>query len=123
MTLHDRYSNNDDFFHEKRPRIIQSDAENQAALKEIGLLLAKYEALDPADEAYLALLTLVVERFEEEAQRLRTALPTDVLRRMIATGVKSATAIPYAGIRKINAVQPSEKHRCSRLAPSRLWDR
>ncbi|HXM19193.1 MAG TPA: helix-turn-helix domain-containing protein [Candidatus Tumulicola sp.] len=68
---------------ERRPRVIRSEKENEAALAEVRALLAA-RARTPAIEEYLDLLAALIEKYEEEHYQMpQAATPADILRELM----------------------------------------
>lgn len=87
---------------ENRPHVIKTEVENEAALAEVELLLSRQDALNPAEEAYLALLALLIEKFEEDAYRLTAANSSEILRKLMSargmTQTELSQLFPSKGI-------------------------
>ncbi len=87
---------------EKRPHVIRTEAENEEALREIEALLARGDAIAPAESELLELLTLLVERFEEEHYATTRATSREILQELMsAHGVTQkdvAKLFPSKGI-------------------------
>jgi len=80
-----------DLLHEKRPHVIRNEEENERALREIEAFMERGEDLNSAEEEFLALLTVLVERFEEEQYALQPALPHEIIKMLMeARGVTQA---------------------------------
>jgi HTH-type transcriptional regulator / antitoxin HigA len=76
---------------EKHPRIIRTEKENDQTLREIDALMARGEDLTPEEAELLELLTMLVERFEEEHYPMQTSSPREVLRELMdARGMTQA---------------------------------
>jgi HTH-type transcriptional regulator/antitoxin HigA len=68
---------------ERRPRVIRSERENEAALAEVRALLGVH-ARTPAIEEYLDLLAALIEKYEEEHYQMpEAAMPADILRELM----------------------------------------
>jgi HTH-type transcriptional regulator / antitoxin HigA len=82
MTLLDktRYA---ELLHEKHPHVIRTEEENESALREVEALMARGENITPAEEELLALLTVLIEHFEEERYALQPAPPREILRSLM----------------------------------------
>lgn len=87
---------------EKHPHIIRTEAENERALREVEALMARGKNLSPPEAELLALLALLIEKFEEEHYRLELASAQDVLRELMAARKMSqadvSTLFPSKGI-------------------------
>lgn len=79
------------------PKIIETEAENDAALAIVARLLEKGEEnLTPEEDALFALLTSLVDRFEEAAYPMPDCEPREVLRDLMEHN--DLKAIDLAGI-------------------------
>jgi HTH-type transcriptional regulator / antitoxin HigA len=68
---------------EKHPHVIRTEEENEHVLREVEALMARGESLSPAEEELLALLTVLIERFEEERYALHPASPREIVRTLM----------------------------------------
>jgi HTH-type transcriptional regulator/antitoxin HigA len=68
--------------HEFVPVAIESEAENERALKAVSLLMDQ-EALSGAERSLLKLLTVLVEDFEQRRYTLGEASPLEVLQELM----------------------------------------
>lgn len=82
MTLLDetRYA---ELLREKHPHVIRTEEENERALREVEALMDRGENLNPAEEELLALLTVLIERFEEERYALQPAPPREIIKALM----------------------------------------
>ncbi len=72
-----------DLLRQKLPHVIRTESDNEAALREVEALMARGEELSPAEDELLALLTILIERFEEERYALSSAPPREILRELM----------------------------------------
>ena len=69
---------------QKHPHVIRTESENEEALREVEALLSRGDALSLAVSELLAILTVLVERFEEERYAMSSAPPREILRELMS---------------------------------------
>jgi HTH-type transcriptional regulator/antitoxin HigA len=106
---------------EKHPRVIKTEVENEQILREIEALVARRTKLTNPEVALLHLLTLLVERFEEDRYALRQASPREVLRELMAAhGMSQAELSKLFPSRGIASEVLSGKREVSKLQAKKL---
>jgi len=83
------------------PKLIETEAENDAALAVVAQLLEKGEEnLTQEEDALVELLACLIERFEEKAYPIPDAEPKDVLADLMEhRGIKAIDLAPILGSR------------------------
>lgn len=80
------------------PKVIRTEEQHQAYLTEIMRLIAKGNALTPAEYEQLELLSVLIESYETSRFSVEPPDPIDaILFRMQEKGLKQADLIPYFG--------------------------
>jgi HTH-type transcriptional regulator/antitoxin HigA len=78
---------------EKQPRIIRTEKENERALRAVEELMSRGEHLRAEETELLELLTILIERFEQEHYAWGAATPQDILRELMAARAMSQTEL------------------------------
>ncbi|HEY8296772.1 MAG TPA: hypothetical protein VIG32_01945 [Candidatus Baltobacteraceae bacterium] len=91
-----------DLLKEKHPRVIRTEAENARALREIEVFMARGDGLRPEEAELMDMLTILVERFEEDRYALTSASPAEILRELMSaremTQAELSRLFPSKGI-------------------------
>jgi len=105
------------------PRPIQTEAENERALEIINRLMSKGEKnLTREEHVLLKLLTVLVERFEEETYEIPAAPPHAIIRTLMEDrGLQNKDLVPVLGSRSavsqvVNGLRPPSKAQVKKLA-------
>jgi HTH-type transcriptional regulator/antitoxin HigA len=108
---------------EERPHVIRTAADNTRALARIDELMRQNE-LSPAEVEILDLLTLLVERFEEQRYAMKAASPVQVLRElMAANGVPQSEIAEIIGSKGLASELLSGKREISKSQAVKLGER
>ncbi len=103
------------------PRLIRTQAENELYVNKIEKLLALGNNIKREEAELLQLLTLIVERFEEERYALNAAGPADVLRELMdARGLKQSELAAILGSKGVTSELLHGKREISKAQARRL---
>jgi HTH-type transcriptional regulator/antitoxin HigA len=81
-----------------KPKVIETEEENEYYLAEVSKLMQFGENLSPAQEQLLRLLVNLIENFEDHHYQLNPAKPLDILTELIrAKGLKQKDLLPVFG--------------------------
>jgi len=107
------------------PKVIETEAENEAALAIVEQLILKGDGKrSPEEEAALGLLSSLVEQFEETAYPLPDAEPREVLRDLMEhNGLKAIDLTGVFGSRARVSEVLSGKRSISKEQAKRLGER
>jgi HTH-type transcriptional regulator / antitoxin HigA len=67
-----------------KPKVIETEAENEFYLAEVSKLMQLGENLSPAQERLLRLLVSLIENFEDQHYQLTPATPLEILTELIS---------------------------------------
>ena len=108
---------------EERPHVIRTAADNARALTRIDELMRQNE-LSPAEVEILDLLTLLVERFEEQRYAMKPATPVEIVREhMAANGVSQSEVAELLGSKGLASEMLSGKRAISKSQARKLSER
>jgi HTH-type transcriptional regulator/antitoxin HigA len=108
---------------EARPHVIRTDEDNARALRRIDRLMRRKE-LSPAEREMLDLLTLLVERFEEQRYALRAASPLEIVRELMeANGVSQTELAELVGSKGLASEMLSGKRGITKSQALKLSER
>ncbi len=65
-----------------QPEVIRSEKQNQAYIQRLEVLTSQ-ESVSPAEEKLIALLTLLVEEYEDKEHPVPQAAPLDIIRHLM----------------------------------------
>jgi HTH-type transcriptional regulator / antitoxin HigA len=81
-----------------KPKVIETEAENEFYLAEVSKLMQLGENLSPAQERLLRLLVSLIENFEDQHYQLTPATPLEILIDLIGEkGLKQKDLLPVFG--------------------------
>ncbi len=81
-----------------KPKVIETEAENEFYLAEVSKLMQTGETLSPAQERLLRLLVSLIENFEDQHYQLTPATPLEILTELISEkGLKQKDLLPVFG--------------------------
>jgi HTH-type transcriptional regulator / antitoxin HigA len=81
-----------------KPKVIETEEENEYYLAEVSKLMQFGENLSPAQEQLLRLLVNLIENFEDHHYQLNPAKPLEILTELIrAKGLKQKDLLPVFG--------------------------
>jgi HTH-type transcriptional regulator / antitoxin HigA len=81
-----------------KPKVIETEAENEFYLAEVSKLMQLGENLSPAQEQLLRLLVSLIENFEDQHYQLIPATPLEILTELISEkGLKQKDLLPVFG--------------------------
>jgi HTH-type transcriptional regulator / antitoxin HigA len=81
-----------------KPKVIETEAENEFYLAEVSKLMQLGEDLSPAQERLLRLLVSLIENFEDQHYQLTPATPLEILTELISEkGLKQKDLLPVFG--------------------------
>jgi HTH-type transcriptional regulator / antitoxin HigA len=81
-----------------KPKVIETEAENEFYLAEVSKLMQLGENLSPAQERLLRLLVSLIENFEDQHYQLTPATPLEILTELISEkGLKQKDLLPVFG--------------------------
>jgi HTH-type transcriptional regulator / antitoxin HigA len=81
-----------------KPKVIETEEENEYYLAEVSKLMQFGENLSPAQEQLLRLLVNLIENFEDHHYQLNPATPLEILTELIrAKGLKQKDLLPVFG--------------------------
>lgn len=81
-----------------KPKVIETEAENEFYLAEVSKLMQTGETLSPAQERLLRLLVSLIENFEDQHYQLTSATPLEILTELISEkGLKQKDLLPVFG--------------------------
>lgn len=81
-----------------KPKVIETEAENEFYLAEVSKLMQIGETLSPAQERLLRLLVSLIENFEDQHYQLTPATPLEILTELISEkGLKQKDLLPVFG--------------------------
>ena len=84
------------------PQVIKSEAENEKCIAELERLDTLGRPLTPAEELYAELMTVLVQRFEQEHYTLEHASPLDALKALMEErNLRQADLLPVFGSRSV----------------------
>lgn len=106
----------------KQPRVIRTDRENDAALRDVEDLMRRGDRLTAAERDLLALLVILIERYEEQRYApARVAEPREVLAELMsARGMTQADLSRFVGSRGLASEILSGKRAISKSQAKRL---
>jgi HTH-type transcriptional regulator/antitoxin HigA len=106
------------------PRAIKTEAENERALREIERLMDKGEEnLSPEEENLLELLTVLVERFEDEHYEIPDAPPSEIIKMLMEErGLRQRDLLPVLGSSGVTSEVITGKRRPSKAQARALAD-
>jgi HTH-type transcriptional regulator/antitoxin HigA len=108
---------------EERPHVIRTAADNARALRRIDELMRQGD-LSPAELEILDLLTLLVERFEEQHYVMKPATPIDIVRELMeANGVSQSEIAEILGSKGLASEMLSGKREISKSQALKLSER
>jgi HTH-type transcriptional regulator/antitoxin HigA len=108
---------------EERPHVIRTAADNARALRRIDELMRR-DDLSPAEVEILDLLTLLVERFEEQRYAMKHATPIDIVRELMeANGVSQSEISELFGSKGLASEMLSGKREISKNQALKLSER
>jgi HTH-type transcriptional regulator/antitoxin HigA len=108
---------------EERPHVIRTAADNARALLRIDELM-RQDDLSPAEAEILDLLTVLVERFEEQHYATERATPIDIVRElMAANGVSQSELATLLGSKGLASEMLSGKRAISKGQARKLSER
>ena len=107
------------------PKVIKTEAENDAALVIVEKLMEKGdEGRSPEEDAALELLTMLIEQFEEEAYPVPVGNPVSTLRFLMeSNNLKAADLVDEIGSRSRVSEILSGKRSISKQQAKLLGDR
>jgi HTH-type transcriptional regulator / antitoxin HigA len=83
---------------EVQPKVIESEEENELFLAEVEKLMALGEDLTAEQLQLMQLLVSLIEQFEDQHYRLRSATPHEVLNELVLQrGMKQKDLVPLFG--------------------------
>jgi HTH-type transcriptional regulator / antitoxin HigA len=81
-----------------KPKVIETEAENEFYLAEVSKLMQLGENLSPAQERLLRLLVSLIENFEDQHYQMTPATPLEILTELIGEkGLKQKDLLPVFG--------------------------
>ena len=81
-----------------KPKVIETEEENEFYLMEVSKLMQLGENLSPAQEQLLRLLVSLIENFEDQHYQLTPATPLEILTELIGEkGLKQKDLLPVFG--------------------------
>lgn len=81
-----------------KPKVIETEAENEFYLAEVTKLMRLGEAISPAQSQLLRLLVSLIESFEEQHYQIKSATPLDILTELVQDrGLKQKDLLPVFG--------------------------
>lgn len=84
------------------PQVIKSEAENEKYIAELERLDTLGRPLTPAEELYTELMTVLVQRFEQEHYALGSASPLEALKALVEErGLRQADLLSVFGSRSV----------------------
>jgi HTH-type transcriptional regulator / antitoxin HigA len=87
-----------------KPKVIETEAENEFYLAEVSKLMQLGENLSPAQEQLLRLLVSLIENFEDQHYQLTPATPLEILTELIGEkGLKQKDLLPVFGSQGITS--------------------
>jgi len=108
---------------EERPHVIRTAADNARALHRIDDLMRRND-LSPAEAEILDLLTLLVERFEEQHYAMERATPIEIVRELMkANGVSQSEIAEILGSKGLASEMLSGKREISKSQALKLSER
>ena len=108
---------------EERPHVIRTAADNARALRRIDELV-RHDHLSPAEAEILDLLTLLVERFEEQHYAMNPANPIEIVRELMeANGVSQSEIAELFGSKGLASEMLSGKREISKNQARKLSER
>jgi HTH-type transcriptional regulator/antitoxin HigA len=98
------------------PRAIKTEEENERAISEIERLMDKGEEnLSPEEENLLELLTVLVEKFEDEHYEISDATPAEVIKMLMEErGLRQRDLLPILGSSGVTSEVVTGKRRPSK---------
>jgi len=108
---------------EERPHVIRTADDNVQVLRRIDELMRRAD-LSPAEVEMLDLLTLLVERFEEQRYAMKAATPVQIVRELMeANGVSQAELAGLIGSKGLASELLSGKRPISKSQAVKLGER
>ncbi len=108
---------------EERPHVIRTVKDNARALRRIDQLM-RNDDLSSAEREMLDLLTLLVERFEDQHYALKSASPIEVVRELMeANGVSQSELAKIIGSKGLASEMLSGKREISKSQALKLSER
>ena len=84
------------------PRVIKSEKENEACIDELERLDTLGRPMTAAEKLYVELMTVLVQRFEQEHYPLEHASPLDALKSLMEErNLRQADLLPVFGSRSV----------------------
>ena len=81
-----------------RPKVIETEEENEFYLAEVTKLIRLGDAISPAQECLLKLLVNLIESFEDRHYQLKSATPLEILTELVRDrGLKQKDLVPVFG--------------------------
>ena len=85
-----------------RPKVIQSEEENQHFIRQLEELVNRGGALNPAEEKLVELLTLLISDFESRNYPIEVSDPLDVIRHLMeSNGLRQKDLVDVFGTESI----------------------
>jgi HTH-type transcriptional regulator / antitoxin HigA len=108
---------------EEKPEIIQDDRQNDAYIRRLEGLTGKAR-VTPAEEKLIALLTLLIEEYEEKHYAIPEASPLDVVRHLMdANGLRQKDLLDVFGTESVASEVLNGKRDLAKEHIRRLSDR
>jgi HTH-type transcriptional regulator/antitoxin HigA len=105
------------------PRVIKSEKENEQCIAELEHLDTLGRPLTPAEELYSELMTVLVQRFEQEHYPLAHANPLDALKSLVEErGLRQVDLVPVFGSRSVASDVLNGKRGISKAHARKLAD-
>jgi HTH-type transcriptional regulator / antitoxin HigA len=106
-----------------KPKVIETEEENEYYLAEVSKLMQFGENLSPAQEQLLRLLVNLIENFEDHHYQLNPAKPLEILTELIrAKGLKQKDLLPVFGSQGIASEVLNGKRSISKTQARALGD-
>jgi HTH-type transcriptional regulator / antitoxin HigA len=106
-----------------RPKVIETEAENEFYLAEVGKLMQLGENLSVAQEQLLRLLVNLIENFEDQHYRLHPASPLEILTGLMQDReLKQKDLLPVFGSQGIASEVLNGKRSISKTQAKALGD-
>jgi HTH-type transcriptional regulator / antitoxin HigA len=106
-----------------KPKVIETEEENEFYLAEVSKLMQLGENLSPAQEQLLRLLVNLIENFEDHHYQLHPATPLEILTNLIHDrGLKQKDLLPVFGSQGIASEVLSGKRSISKAHAKALGE-
>lgn len=106
-----------------RPKVIETESENEFYLAEVSKLMQLGEAISPAQERLLKLLVSLIENFESHHYQLKAATPLEILTELMNDrGLKQKDLLPVFGSQGIASEVLNGKRKISKAHAKALGE-